>query len=1020
MKASIAAVALFLALPLSSFAAPAPAEEMMTSVRFDVVAVNKAFDLLPMKTSRGVFAYACGYLGEKAKTGMEVHRRLGKDWEEISMQFQARGEGFVQVNFQGEWYMPTRPSDVRHVWMDNVRIEGADVPNGDLEEFDKDGKPAGWICGNVLPRLVSRDGSIAKSGKSCVGVWIGGTLAQKFPVKKDGVYTVRAWFRVADPSKFPQRPEVKGEYTFGTYSQKVQVTFKSPEAAAKASLKITPLFEGCKWHMGSRWDDNNPGDILMRDVLAKHGQHGTYYLNAFVRGWENLTPTNIDSKFGRDLLITGDSVGCHSLTHPMLSYCNRNRIFEETAGCRILWEAGIDKPVLSYSFSYCNYINAQDGLAVQADIHRALLRGGFMNCANEGTFNDVKSDITLSPILPGDGADIDAAVDAALENPEFQAQHPSLAHSMHMYYDTPAKWAKFEAQLDKYGRKSEWWYANQNKYGAYRFQLAKTKLTKPVANGKTLTLTIERPLLIDVNDDQALTFEVAGVPRDQVESVACDTAQCKPAERMNEAYLFNLWQDRSQSLPKKIGLVPPNYKNRSEIGADDYDNDFADLKGLLHFADGQLKLTLQNKGKADLTDVRVTYRLPLAWKEGVVQKPLANVAAGKETQDTLKPTRLHSDYKYNSGYSFFVAQVDFKLGGEQGRLHLGCDALNPEIDRSYPSDGFIILGPLGTEQLDREKFVKDVQAGKVATQDWLLSDETKLTWTNNDPLQPPFLDVELVHAGKWFGKPATHVLATTIKSDKAQEVELRMWKHPSMRIILGDKDVTGQTVVQLPAGQTRLLIVTEDGGHTFLRVLKPGTEERVTNIQFLRPRIEGGKEPYRPTPGVPAARRTLAGKWRAVIVTPLPPAAEMRSALKDPGISEKARKFVAADADASKWQEVDAPSDWDKYGGDWPKVDGEAVFQRVVEVPAEWAGKDLMLSFGPVDDLDDTFFNGVAVGKTDEKTPSAWQIARRYRVPGKLVKAGKNVLSVRIFDNYGSGGFTGAATEMFVSLDSGK
>ena len=92
----------------------------------------------------------------------------------------------------------------------------------------------------------------------------------------------------------------------------------------------------------------------------------------------------------------------------------------------------------------------------------------------------------------------------------------------------------------------------------------------------------------------------------------------------------------------------------------------------------------------------------------------------------------------------------------------------------------------------------------------------------------------------------------------------------------------------------------------------------------------------------------------------------------------------------------------------------------MVELPAEWAGKNLVISLGAVDDFDDTYFNGVAVGKTDVKVPAAYQVARKYKVPGKLVKAGKNVLSVRIFDNYGSGGFTGAATEMHVSLDNGN
>ena len=154
----------------------------------------------------------------------------------------------------------------------------------------------------------------------------------------------------------------------------------------------------------------------------------------------------------------------------------------------------------------------------------------------------------------------------------------------------PAKWAHFEGQLDKYGHRPDWWYCNNNQYGAYRFQLGFTKLLELKHDGPTVTLTIERPVLIDVNDDQPLTFEVSGVLDDEVIEAKCATAQCKPADRKTDKYMFNLAHDRDQALPKKIGLVPPNYKNRAAIGENDYDTDFPDLKGLLHFEGGQLKL----------------------------------------------------------------------------------------------------------------------------------------------------------------------------------------------------------------------------------------------------------------------------------------------------------------------------------------------------------------------------------------------------------------------------------------------
>ena len=74
--------------------------------------------------------------------------------------------------------------------------------------------------------------------------------------------------------------------------------------------------------------------------------------------------------------------------------------------------------------------------------------------------------------------------------------------------------------------------------------------------------------------------------------------------------------------------------------------------------------------------------------------------------------------------------------------------------------------------------------------------------------------------------------------------------------------------------------------------------------------------------------------------------------------------------------------------------------RRVVEVPAALAGKDLKLELGAIDDEDITYWNGQRVGMT-----SGWNRNRSYTVPGKLVKVGKNVLTVRFYDTSGEGGF---------------
>ncbi|BDI29256.1 beta-galactosidase [Capsulimonas corticalis] len=84
-------------------------------------------------------------------------------------------------------------------------------------------------------------------------------------------------------------------------------------------------------------------------------------------------------------------------------------------------------------------------------------------------------------------------------------------------------------------------------------------------------------------------------------------------------------------------------------------------------------------------------------------------------------------------------------------------------------------------------------------------------------------------------------------------------------------------------------------------------------------------------------------------------------------------------------------------------------FRRTVDVPASRTGKDLVLSLGPIDDSDETFFNGVKIGGTGPIAGVAGQAAgdyqtlRFYKVPAALVKA-KNVLAVRVFNGGGNGG----------------
>jgi beta-galactosidase len=156
----------------------------------------------------------------------------------------------------------------------------------------------------------------------------------------------------------------------------------------------------------------------------------------------------------------------------------------------------------------------------------------------------------------------------------------------------------------------------------------------------------------------------------------------------------------------------------------------------------------------------------------------------------------------------------------------------------------------------------------------------------------------------------------------------------------------------------------------------------------------------------------MAGAWQAAVTVDLPAAANPGD-LKDPGISTAAKALLDGSRPITTTMQVP---------GGVPGLiqrDGEAVMRRVINVPASWAGKDLRLELGRVDDFDITFWNGEKIGSIGPENPAAYNADRNYIVPGRLVKAGRNVIAVRVWDHFGGGGFNSLAADMTLRPDAG-
>ena len=115
--------------------------------------------------------------------------------------------------------------------------------------------------------------------------------------------------------------------------------------------------------------------------------------------------------------------------------------------------------------------------------------------------------------------------------------------------------------------------------------------------------------------------------------------------------------------------------------------------------------------------------------------------------------------------------------------------------------------------------------------------------------------------------------------------------------------------------------------------------------------------------------------------------------------------WTGEDFDDTSWDEMNVPSYLEQ--SELSAFDGVVWFRRTVDVPQEWAGKELNLDLGAIDDEDIVYWNGKKIA---EGSGYNWQ--RHYTVPSWLVKAGRNVITVRDFDTGGEGGLTGPADAM--------
>lgn len=118
-------------------------------------------------------------------------------------------------------------------------------------------------------------------------------------------------------------------------------------------------------------------------------------------------------------------------------------------------------------------------------------------------------------------------------------------------------------------------------------------------------------------------------------------------------------------------------------------------------------------------------------------------------------------------------------------------------------------------------------------------------------------------------------------------------------------------------------------------------------------------------------------------------------------------KWADPDFNDIDWVKIKVPSPWEDEG--FHGYNGYAWYRKEFILPDDFEGASLLLHLGYVDDVDETYINGILVGRSGTFPPdyhSAYNAFRKYIVPGNILNYGENLIAVRVFDSQLAGGIT--------------
>jgi len=126
------------------------------------------------------------------------------------------------------------------------------------------------------------------------------------------------------------------------------------------------------------------------------------------------------------------------------------------------------------------------------------------------------------------------------------------------------------------------------------------------------------------------------------------------------------------------------------------------------------------------------------------------------------------------------------------------------------------------------------------------------------------------------------------------------------------------------------------------------------------------------------------------------------------------------DFDDSKWETIYVPEPWENQG--FNGYNGYAWYRKTFILPNISDKSKYYLKLGFIDDVDQTYINGIMVGKTGSFPPNystAYRAQRLYSIPNELLtKTNRITVAVRVYDDIGEGGIVQGNIGIWVDKNS--